>query len=772
MPKTLPTVKLAASWLTLVVAVPGMGMTAQAQEALPDLEGGAVGDEIVVTANKREQSINDVGSTVAALGAADLATRQISSLADIAGSIPSLSYTNSANGTPVFTLRGVGFYETSLGAYPTVSTYLDEAPLPFPTLATLTAFDLERIEVLKGPQGTLFGQNATGGAVNFIAAKPTRDFEAGFKLGYGRFNLVEGEAFASGPLADTVTARVAVKAADGGAWQRSSSRNEANGRTRYIAGRFQLAFDPGETVRVLLNLNGWQNRSDPVAPQFIGLQPQLPTLDPEVEAYPISPLRPRAADWSADSAPSANNRLWQATLRTDLDVSDSITLTSLTSYIDYRHRQTLDGDGMAPNNLDLPQNDGRIRSVSQELRLAQNDGSLRWVLGANYGRDKVFDINTLDYSNSSASVAFGFGGSTYSNAQVMNNYAAFGNVEFDLSEQLTLKGGARYTKAERRASICNFDTSEALLAGSFFYGLSGLLGGVDRGSYQRGACFALDQNSGFAPGRLDDSLNEDNISYRIGVDFRASSDILIYANVSRAYKAGSYPSLSASTFEQYEPVVQERVQAYEGGFKAGALDGALQINAAVYYYDYHNKQLRSKIIDQVFGILDNLQNIPKSEVKGAELEIVARPTDGLTFALAYAFTDAKVKEYVGVNAGGQAANFAGARIPYAPKHQIGANIDYEFALTDRIDIELGSSLNFRSDTVAVVGGSPLYEIDDYAVIDLRLAIKTSDERWRAQIWGKNVGNTYYWDNVVAGYDTVARYAGRPATYGVTLSYAY
>ncbi|MGW8202251.1 TonB-dependent receptor [Sphingomonas bisphenolicum] len=763
--------RAAASFLVLATAMSaGVDLAhAQADAGSSDANWN---DDIVVTANKREQSINDVGITVAVLGTEQLANRQISSLADIAGSVPSLSYTNTANGTPVFTLRGVGFYETSLGAYPTVSTYLDEVPLPFPTLATLTAFDLERIEVLKGPQGTLFGQNATGGAVNFIAAKPTRKFEAGLRVGYSRFDLFEGEAFVSGPLSDRLAARIAVKGADGGAWQRSSSRDDENGRTRYIAGRFQLAFEPSESLRFLLNVNGWKNKSDPVAPQFIGLQPQLPTLDPAVAAYPLSPERPRAADWSPNTEPRANNRLWQATLRADLDVADDITLTALTSYIEYRHRQTLDGDGMAPNNLDLPVNRGNIKSFSQELRLAQDGDELRWVIGANYGRDQVSDINTLDYSNSSAALAFGFGGSTYSNDQIMNNYAVFANAEYDLSPEFTVKGGARYTKAKRRASICNFDTSDTLLAGSFFYGLSKALSGVSSGPYTRGACFALDQNNGFAPGRLDDELNEDNISYRVGVDYRPSPNVLLYANISRAYKAGSFPSLSASTFEQYEPVVQERVQAYEGGFKFTALDGTLQLNGAAYYYDYKNKQLRSKIIDNVFGILDNLENIPKSVVKGVELEISVRPTRGLSIGIAYAYADAEVKEYVGVNAGGEAANFAHSQVPYAPKHQIGTNVDFEFPLSGGIDMQLGASLNVRSDTVAVVGGSSLYEIEDYALMDLRAGIASTDGRWLAQIWCKNIFNTYYWNNVVAGYDTVARYAGKPATYGITIGLAY
>ncbi|MFM2100423.1 MAG: hypothetical protein RLZZ366_1962, partial [Pseudomonadota bacterium] len=148
--------------------------------------------EIIVTANKREENLNKVGLTITAIGAEALQTRRISSLEDIASVIPGLAYSTSTTNTPIFTLRGVGFQESSLGVYPAVSVYLDQTPLAFPILAAHSAYDLERIEVLKGPQGTLFGQNSTGGAINYIAAKPTKTLEAGGDIGYGRFGSIDG----------------------------------------------------------------------------------------------------------------------------------------------------------------------------------------------------------------------------------------------------------------------------------------------------------------------------------------------------------------------------------------------------------------------------------------------------------------------------------------------------------------------------------------------------------------------------------------------------
>ena len=174
---------------------------------------GYAGD-IVVTANKREQNLNDVGLSVTAIGGEALAERRITSVQDIAAAVPGLKFAESGAGTPIYTLRGIGFNEESLGVYPSVSVYTDEVPLPFPVLTLRAAFDLERVEVLKGPQGTLFGQNATGGAINYIAAKPTNELRYGADISYARFNYLNGNAFISGPMGDNAGFRLAVSAAD------------------------------------------------------------------------------------------------------------------------------------------------------------------------------------------------------------------------------------------------------------------------------------------------------------------------------------------------------------------------------------------------------------------------------------------------------------------------------------------------------------------------------------------------------------------------------
>ena len=236
-------------------------------------------EEIVVTAQKRTQSINDVGLTITAIDTDTLADQQIRTLADVAQAVPGLSYAVTNNNTPVFTLRGIGFYESSIAAYPAVSVYMDEAPLAFPILSTLVAFDLDRIEVLKGPQGTLFGQNSTGGAINYIAAKPTDGVTAGADVAFGRYNTLDASGFVSGPLGDTLSARFAAHVLNGDEWQKGYSdrlEDQKTGAAEAYAARVLLDWQPSDALRFSLNLNTWKDQSDPAAPQYIFPNPQQP----------------------------------------------------------------------------------------------------------------------------------------------------------------------------------------------------------------------------------------------------------------------------------------------------------------------------------------------------------------------------------------------------------------------------------------------------------------------------------------------------------------
>ncbi len=478
------------AWLTCVsvLALPapahsagdgdGSTATGATPTASAPADEGRVGlEEIVVTAQKRSESISKVGMTITAFTGAALAEQNINNVADLAHITPGLTYAQSTLGTPVYTLRGVGFYDSSLAAYPAVSVYVDEVPLPFPALTTQAGFDLERVEVLKGPQGILFGQNSTGGAINYIAAKPTKDLQSGFTASYGRFDTFEGEGFVSGPLAESVTARLAVKVADGGDWQQSYTRNDTLGKSRVFDGRMLLDWSPTDRARFELNLNGWLDKSDPQVGQYYEFFPQLAVISPALANFPFAPGNARAADWTPSRRPKRDNTQYQAALRGDFDLTDAITFTSISSYIDFQRDEVIDADGMSLDAYDQATK-GSIQSFTQELRVTNKSASaLRWLMGSNYENSRVDDNWLEGFHDSTVGSTLNFNTNGYYANQKLKNYAFFGNVEGDVTQSFTLKGGVRYANNKRDLETCTYDSGDGGVAG-FFSFLSSLLTGT------------------------------------------------------------------------------------------------------------------------------------------------------------------------------------------------------------------------------------------------------------------------------------------------------
>jgi iron complex outermembrane recepter protein len=749
----------------------------------PTADSGGL-EEVVVTATKREQSLNSVGLTVDVLGADALSERKLTTLADIASAVPGLTLSAGPTNAPVLTLRGVGFYDRTLAAIPSVSLYLDQTPLPYSAMAAQTAFDLERIEVLKGPQGTLFGESSTGGAINYIAAKPTNTQQAAGDLSYGSYNTTELNAFVSGPLSDTLKARLAVHSVHGDDWQHSYVRpGDTLGKTDVNAARLLVDWLPIDNLHLQLDVNGWRDGSDPQAPQLVSVAPPFPaTANPGFLAEPLPPRDPRAADWTPKYRPQADNSLWQTSLRADLGLPGQITLTSLSSYADYSQNLTPGGDGVTASVQDNPFANGYLKSFSQEVRLANSsDAQFRWVGGANLERNRTYENDLVDFSDVSVAPVFNFKGDGARGTQNTLSYAGFANGELDLTHSLTLKGGARFTENENKADICAYDDGDGL-TNALFTGIGRAFpGNAGRPALGPSDCFAiLSSNGNYGGAPFRDTLREHNVSWQGGLDYKFAPGKLAYVNVSKGYKAGSFPISPLGFERQFQPVTQESVIAYEGGLKLSALDHRLQINAAGYYYDYINKQVTSKINDPVFAVIDALVNIPKSSVKGGELEVTAAPVRGLTLDAQVQYTDAKIVSYVGVNGAAQPANFAGDEIPFISKWQASGGVEYKLPVSMAWQPFVGTNVTYRSSSVAIIGAdqpfpavlhgdTQPFRIGGYTLVDVRGGFESDDGKYRLFLWGKNVFNTFYAQNVYLQYDDVVRLTGRGAVWGATFA---
>jgi iron complex outermembrane receptor protein len=775
-------------------------------------------EEVVITATKRSQSLSDVGLSVTAISGDKMRQLGIGNVADLALHVPGLTYAPSLSTSPVYTLRGIGFFESTLAAYPDVSLYIDQAPLPFPIMADLVAFDLERVEVLKGPQGTLFGNNATGGAINFIAEKPTDELSAGINASYGRFQTLDVEGFVSGPLSPTLRGRVALKTVQADDWQRSYDLpGETLGERDNTAARVLLNWTPNEDLDVMLNVNGWRKKDDPIAVQMIAYNPEYQVGDAgfggvlEENQIPIQNYEPytgnsgRDAGWTL-GLPYQDNEFWQTTLRVDYNLGNTLTLTSITSLSDAKIDAGIESDGTYLVLIDLLPDLGDIESFSQELRLSNDpSNALRWMVGLNYEDSKVSQSAGYYYPDTTSTMVNGISTNIFESDQEMENWAVFANLEYDLSETVTLRGGVRYTEADRN-SISNvadhpfieprngaeFTTTEFFnLAWPYLFGDLGY-----EGVLQPGDNFALDTRTDVNGNPVNPDtylkpnvkpefeLNEDNVSWSLGVDYHYTEEVLVYLNVMKGYKAGSVPTLSGSIYTGFEPVTQESLVDYEAGFKARLWGGRASLNGTAFFYDYEDKQLRAKFVDPIFNQLDKLLNVPKSEILGAELEFTVLVTDSLEISLAGTWLDSEVTEYdgaVGSTVGPMGfepimASYAGTELPYTPEWSYSARANYSFDLSATLQGFASVGLNGQSDSVGVLTPVPRlqerYRIDGYSLLDMNLGIRSLSAGWELALWGKNLTDEYYWHSAVPAFDTDGRYPGRPAEYGVRVAYSF
>ncbi len=747
----------------------------QTASSLPNSDQGSVG-EIVVTAQKREQSINRVGLTIQAIGGTELQNRGIRGAEDLVKAVPGFTFTPSPYSTPVYTLRGVGLYDSGLASTPSVSVYVDEVPLAFPIMTKGASLDVERVEVLKGPQGTLFGQSSTGGAVNYIAAKPTDTFATGAYASLNQFGEADVEAFASGPLTETLRARLAVRSDSGGAWQKSTSRSDKLGNARFAQGRLLLDWSPNEQLKLSLNINGYKDRSDPLAPSLIRFAPFNPAL--LAPGFLLSqPARgPRDADW-VHAFPKRDNGFYQASIRADAELVEGVKLTSISSFqhSDVDERLPQGGTPFPYQNI---LHNGFISSFNQEVRLSGIAGEVNWLVGASYEHVKASDNLIYDQSIVSnrqpipqLAPFLDVGNSL---TQKSENFAAFLNAEYKLDSHLTLRAGLRYTDYRNNGRGCSYETLASNELGTLFE----VLQSVVKGSFVPilpGQCASLDASFNPAPANL--RLREDNVSWRFGGDYRFDGGTLLYATASRGYKTGILPILAASRTSQFEPAGQERLDAYEVGIKAPLFDRRVQLNASAFYYDYKNKQIRGTVLDPVFGKLEREINVPASRVFGLEAQLITQPVRGLDASVGATYLDSAVRNsFAAYNSDGVLIDARGSQLPFTPKIQIVGDLEYAMDVGADVQAFIGGSGTYHSSDNSSLRNDAVpadeFNIKSYTIIDFRAGLQSPGGKWRASLFVNNAFDVLRWDTVFRLIDAYHRFQQRSRTFGVTVKVRY
>jgi outer membrane receptor protein involved in Fe transport len=762
--------------------------------------------EIVVTAQRREESLARVGISIVAIGGDDLQNLGVNAPQDLVKLVPGFEASTTYGGNPVYILRGIGFNTRNASSTAPVGIYMDEAAVAYPYMSLGLLFDLERVEVLKGPQGTLYGRNATGGLINYVAGTPSHDFEGGLNSEIGTFETFNVGGYVSGPVSDALRARLAVNLLNRGDYQRSITSGEELGEQNSQAVRFTLDYAAdGSPFSARFTTTYWSRKGDVPAPQAITYIPDLPGNPLAAFANPLgrasvraNPRDNRDVDFysvnrqtQADigifhPGPLTDSEFWSGALKAGYDFSPSVRLQTLTTYQYLNQRDVSDAGGVQIATLMIDARN-EIQSFAQELRLIGDGERFSWSIGGYYA-DDVVDTTEFAYNDENATIrrfraistalpslytvpqrlrSFGnFRDVATTDTQV---YAAFANAEYEFSDLWKLTVGGRYTQDKTDFTGCTYDTnggSEAFI--NTIYNLFRVTADIVPNQ-----CYTLNRaGTNFVNGAVSNSIDQSNFAWRANLDFTPTDDVLLYGSISRGYKSGGFPVIAASNEAQFDPIKQEQLTAYEVGAKLALLDRRAQLNLAAFLYDYKDKQVYGRVLDPIFGTLSRIRNVPESEMFGVEGDLTWRLTPEVTLQLAATYLDSEIKVFSDFTELGVVANIAGQPFTYTPEFQGRAGISVDYPLYDNVNFIGDLGYSYQTETQADSAGIPQFAIDAYGLLDGAIGLVSNDDRWRLSLYGKNITDEYYWVGVASGTETIFRFPGMPREYGVRAAFRF
>jgi iron complex outermembrane receptor protein len=664
-------------------------------------------EEVTVTAQKREQNVQDVGISITSMTGEQLTALGYANTSDIVSQTPSMRMLAFSPSLTVFSIRGVSQNDFADHYEPPVAVFVDEAYVSSQGAVNSLLFDIDRVEVLRGPQGTLFGRNATGGLVHYVSRKPSSEPDGYVQVTAGQFSQANVEAAVGGPLGERLSARIAAAYVSNDGWLDNRTGTDIN-RNRDLAYRLQLAYRAGDATDLLLSLHGSNNDDlsggyshSTLVADADGLGVVVPvTSNPygTCGGCDLLGYRNTGDVWHQghDRIGFLKRDINGATLRITSEFA-GLDFTSVTDYL--RMNKTFGSDSDAsPNDLLTFDTDQTLDQASQELRLSGSADRTRWVAGV-----------YLLYIDAENLAAAGIGTLFTPRFVSQANYtlttksaAAFGQLERDLSSSVTLTAGARYT-ADRKEM-------DYLLTDNF--------GG------------SVPFNEAVYPSLAKKTYK--NVSAKLALDWRVREDVLLFAGINRGNKSGSF---SAPIFQPFAPESlphdEEVLTSYEVGAKTTWAEGRLRVNASAFYYDYQDYQ--AFFLAQLSQAIANRD----ANVRGVELEIVATPVDGLDLSLGVSHLDGTVQD-VRLPAG----RVADRDMPMTPSLGLNALARYTVPflggrLSLQADATYSSSFNFY------VVNPPQAQEPSYTVVNARLGFTSADERWEAALAVRNLGNEEY-----------------------------
>ncbi len=759
-----------------ISAVAFVSAPAFAQEA----ETGGIQD-IVVTAQKKAENLQDVPISVSAVGGDQLASMNVTTLQALQGTVPNVMIDNFAN-TPnnaVFTIRGIGVIEPDPYAGNTVSIVVDGVPQFFSMGALLDMYDVDRVEILRGPQGTLFGANTTGGVVNVVTSRPTGEFGGYVKAMYGNWNRFDVNAGIEVPLApDLATLKLAGVHTERKGWVTNVYDGSDMGSKNIDAIRGQLYLTPTDHLKITLQgeyvaarngapvvVNGGQTGEGNAVPAGTfdngALLPMYASPCATVGERCHAPDKYYSGNNEVPDTSNMTTKFFVGTIEYDDTAIGN--LTSITGYKKFSLFEYTDQDGTArTNNSTRRQTHGW--QFSQELRsdFKVND-TVSGVAGVFYMKTH-FDHYQMYHLD------FAVPGLDQFNMQDQGteSFSSFLQTYAQLSDKLKLSAGIRYThdKIDARSTLDYGMYAPALTDPSW-----AIIPDVP-------AIGQVSRDLRDEPHDLDvgGKKSWDNIGWKIGLDYTIDTGKLLYASWARGFKSGGYTGRIGVAADGDTPYNPEKVDTFEVGFKADFLDRRLRTNFAMFYTNYRDMQVAQIYFDSETNVQGNrILNAAKSEIKGFELEVQALPTDGLTLRGSVAYLDTKYKQFLYFDpVSGDYTDLKGAALQNAPKYAatLGANYAYNFGNDSKIVADVSWAYTAKKYYTAILN-TPRSTVQPTYLVDALLTYHAPGDKFEIGLWGKNLLDKRYISTVYdsPGYMGLVGYAP-PRQFGGSVTYKF
>ena len=697
-------------------------------------------EEVTVTARKRAESLQDIPLAVSAMGADEMRAKGVMSIDDMAGRVPGFQINMFSNSEPDIFMRGIGTDIESAGAAGAIGVFVDEVYLSRGAGVTADLFDLERVEILRGPQGTLYGKNVVGGAISYITAKPTQEFAAMAEATVGNYGQAELRGYVNGGVNDTLAARVSFSQRQRDGYAENTYTGKDIEDLDNSSVRAQLSWEPTDNLRALLSVDQYETQST--------ARWRHMSIVSDWNA-PFQNEDPRKGPNNEDGIEAADGK--GTSLRVDWE-GDNVTFTSLTAY---RENDLLFKENSAGTFYDFTKSefenpdDYYVQTkrevndqLSQELRLSGSSDSLSWVAGVYYLEESITRNENADYVFYFPDWYFVFAGED-SNRTASDNSstAVFSQASYDFTDQWSLTAGLRWSQDEKDFAASHWG--------------SPLNGEPFQGPWQNPGDATTNR------GQASDTFGA--VTKMATLNYRPADDVLLYATYSEGYKSGGWNGENALSIADVQAGFSEEfADNHELGIKSRWLDNRLQLNAATFLAIYDDQQVQQLVRE---GNAPPSYQIANADVEasGLELEFVFMPLESLILSGSYGYLNSEFVSDLAVDG----ENLKGNKTQRSPENTFNLGTEYVTELNELGELSLRLDYRWQDEFFFDNDNNPLTLVDAQYSLDASARLISASGRWEAKLWGKNITDELNVASVSEIFGTVFAGYQAPRTFGLT-----